>query len=364
MKNGNFKKLISSLAIVATAALTACGGGGRGGGGGGSTASPAGTTGSTASTPTVVVTPPVISITPAYTLANPPGASYALGTAQRVMFDSLNQIRIGGGFGALEQDSRLDQAAKAHADYVVANYFTNGVKNQSASVIQSDGFITVHTESQGTPGFTGIKLANRIAVTGYQATITSEVIAYSVGMKPGAEPDTKNCLSQLVNTVFHRASLMDTSMLEIGFGISGNTIDKNGYLLRACVVDLSSKQTAPILTRGWSGIYPFDQQVDVPLIFIGENPDPIPSSPVKGSSISIQSASGQTLLVTSFVLSDSNGLAVNSKVLTRTDSTFLRTNEAYLVPIGSLAANSSYFVTFVERVTEHLSIKAGHSEQL
>ena len=84
----------------------------------------------------------------------------------------------------------------------------------------------------------------------------------------------------------------------------------------------------------------------MPLVMSLENPDPVPSAPIKSGPISIQTASKQNLLVTSSVLRDASGLTVNSKVLTRADSTFLRTNEAYLVPIGSLVANSNYFVTF------------------
>ena len=382
MKNGNFKKLISSLAIVATAALTACGGGG--GGGGGSAASPAGTAGPTAltptvvvtplvtgtvtgtvstavvtttptsvvmppvisTTPTVVVTPPVISTKPAYTLANPPGASYPFGTAQRQMFDTLNQIRIGGGFSALEQDARLDQAAKAHADYGITNYYPDGVGSAQLSVVTPDGWFTAHTELLGVDGFTGARPANRVAMTGYQAVTTGEVISYKFGQKPGLEPDMSICLSLLLNSVFHRAALLDTSYLDIGIGISKPVTDKNGFILRQCVIDFAAKQAAPVLPQGWFGIYPFDAQTNAQLAMGPERPDPIVSAPVKGGPISIQTASRQNLLVTSFVLRDASGLAVNSKVLTRTDSTFLRTNEAYLVPIRSLAANSSYFVTF------------------
>ena len=364
MKNGNFKKLISSLAIVATAALTACGGGG--GGGGGSTASPAGTTGSTASTPTVVVTPlvtgtvtgtvstavvtttptsvvmppvisttptvvvtppvistkptvvvtpPVIGATPAYTLANPPGASYAFGTAQRQMFDTLNQIRIGGGFGALEQDTRLDQVAKAHADYSVVNYYPNGVRSEQLNILQSDGWLTAHTELLGVEGFTGTRPASRITSTGYQAVNTGEVIAGQFGSKVGIEPDVSICLSRLLNTVFHRAALLDTAYLDIGFGISKSVTDKNGFVFRVCVIDFASKQASPVLAQGWFGIYPFNGDSNAPFVMGLENPDPVVSAPIKGGPISIQTASRQNLLVTSFVLRDASGLGIMFKTL-------------------------------------------------
>ena len=332
---------------LASALISACGGGG----GGGTTATTSTPVTSTAtavvtSTSTAVVTTPVVGATPVYTLSNPPSSSYAVGSAQRAMFNTINQIRLGGGFGALEQDTRLDQSAKAHADYIVDVYFPNGVQADVFSTVQPDGWLTGHTEIQGVSGFTGTRPASRIAITGYQSVTTGEVLGALYGLKPGDEPDMTRCLSGLLNTVFHRAALLDTTYLDIGFGIGKPTVNKDGFILRSCVIDFASKMASPILTQGWSGNYPFDQQTAVPLTMVAEQPDPVPSSPVKGGPVNIQTANGQNLLVTSFVLRDAGGVAVNAKVLTRADTTFLRTNEAYLVPIGSLVANSSYVVTF------------------
>lgn len=102
------------------------------------------------------------------------------------MFNRLNQVRIGDGFGALQQDARLDQTAKAHADYVITNYFPNGVASDQLGIIQPDGWYTGHTEAQGVEGFTGTRPAARIAAAGYQAVNTGEVQDYDSCATPSA----------------------------------------------------------------------------------------------------------------------------------------------------------------------------------
>lgn len=321
----NFAKF--SFLVSVSALMAACGGGG-----GGSTA---------------VVTPVV---TPTdkttYTLTNPPASTYSTDSAQKKMFDTLNQLRIGGGFGALEQDTRIDQAATAHADYVVTNYFAGGVPSPDYFTILADGWITAHTELQGMTGYTGARPATRIALTGYQAISIGEVLAVEVGLQAGLAPDMTNCLSRLVNSVFHRAALLDTIYLDVGFGISKPIFYKNGYIGRACVINFAAKQAAPILAQNWIGIYPFNAQKNVPLLMADEIPDPVPTSLIKGGPVNIQTSANQNLVVTSFVLRNAAGLTVPTKLLTKTDTLYLRSNEAYLIPLGSLIANSEYFVTF------------------
>ena len=141
MKSINAKFLASGLAMAA--ALTACGGGG----------------GST--TPTAVTTPVVtpvvapVAAVPTFTLASPPTSTYAVGSAEKKMFDQLNQIRIGGGFGALQQSTQIDQAAKAHADYVITNYFVGGVGSPELFKLQTNGVLGAHVELTGAAGFSG-----------------------------------------------------------------------------------------------------------------------------------------------------------------------------------------------------------------
>lgn len=348
------------FAIVATAALTACGGGGD--------STVAASTGVT-TTPVAVQTPSAVPVpaplpapstvasapvatmpdqapVPTYTLANPPISTYAVGSAQRTMFDALNQLRIGGGFGGLTQNALLDQAAKAHADYIITNHFPAGSPTPEYVTQQSDGSYTAHSETPGMPGFTGARSANRVAATGYVAVNTGEVIAGNYGPGVGAEPDMTICLNELVNSVFHRAALLSTVYLEVGFGIGKPVTDKNGYIFRSCVIEFGAKQVVPALGQGWTGIYPFDGQVGLAIVMGIELPDPVPSSPIRGGPVSIQTGAFQNLTVNSFVLRDTNAQIVNAKLLTRADSPFLRTNEAYLVPLGSLNANSTYFVTF------------------
>jgi hypothetical protein len=141
--------------------------------------------------------------------------------------------------------------------------------------------------------------------------------------------------------------MLDPLLTEVGFGIGAAGVTKNGFIYRPCTIKLGSQLIRPTLSQNFSAIYPFDQAIGLATTMSLEAPDPVPSAPVKGYPVSLQTAPQQNLVVTSFVLRDASNVVVNTKLITRADfPLFIRTNEAYLVPIGALAANTSYFATF------------------
>jgi len=270
-----------------------------------------------------------------------------LDAERSALVEWLNHLRVGGGFGALQLSSRVNQAAQAHADYLVAHHFSNGVRDPYLSTLQPNGWSGAHVEYPTRLGFTGELPATRIAAAGYSTPVaSSEVVGTIFGLTPGIDPDMLECMSGLINTVFHRAALLDTTMQDVGIGVSTTpVVDANGYAGRTCVVDFASTATSPPLPAGWTGIYPFDGQTAVPLKMALEDPDPAPSVAVKGSPISLQTAAGQTLAVSSFILRDDLGAIVDTVMVT--GGGYLRTNEAYLVPVGALRASAIYTVQFV-----------------
>jgi uncharacterized protein YkwD len=163
------RQLFALSALALAACLTACGGGGG-------TDTPTATSGaSTAVTspspgtpPGSIVTPttPAVAVTPIFTLASPPASTYAAGSAEKTMFDQLNQIRIGGGFGAIQQSVGLDRAAKAHSEYVAANYVVDGLQTAEFSTPGPDGVPLGHTEKLGALGFTGVTPLDRATAAG------------------------------------------------------------------------------------------------------------------------------------------------------------------------------------------------------
>lgn len=355
MKVKNLKPL---LVVAATISLFGCGGGG---GGGGNTSPVAGAPAAT-NTVTAVVTSalpvatPAAVVTASYTVDNLPPSTYADGSPQKAAFDALNKLRIGGGFGALQQSTLIDQAAKSHADYVIANYFTNGIPLDNILTVLPDGAITGHTESLGGIGFTGFRIADRLSAVGYVPVRSSEVIGYSVGISPNKDPDVTTCLAGQINSVFHRAAVLDTMLLDVGFGFSNNATTSNGFNTKACVIDFGRTTPVTVLPPTSVGIYPFNGQKNTPVEMVSEFPDPVPTSPIKGGPVSIHVPTGNTLFVKSFELRDANAQLVLSKVLTRNDSSYLGPNSAFIVPLGALKANSVYFVTFTGSVNTGIPI--------
>ena len=113
-------------ATVASATLSACGGGG-----GGAPEPPPPPAPTPVPTPSPAPTGPMAA---QMTVPTPVGYD-----ADRLAaFNRLNEIRLSAGLGMLAQSTRMDQAAQAHAEWMVAN----------------DSF--THEEVVGTVDFTGV----------------------------------------------------------------------------------------------------------------------------------------------------------------------------------------------------------------
>ena len=327
-------KLMALAALVA--GLSACGGGGS------EPATPNPVSGSPALSSPVTASP----APPAPT--STPSSTYATGSAEKAMFEKLNLIRISGGFGGITQSPLIDLAAKAHAIYISINYLSNGSVLPQAQTIQADGTLTPHTETIGATGFTGSRVVNRVMATGYSQVTVGEVIGLPYSTFQSLKTDTSTCLDGLIGTVFHRATLLDTAVQEVGIGFGPESLRADGaYGVKPCVLDLGSQYAARALPQGWIGIYPFDGQRDVAArMVVLEVPDPVPGVPVKGMPISFQTATGQTLVVNTFTLQDAAGSIVAGTLLTRAQSIYLRPNEAYFVPTGALMPKTNYTVSF------------------
>jgi len=246
-------------------------------------------------------------------------------------FDRLNAIRLSAGLGMLAQSTQLDQAAQAHADWVIAN----------------DSFS--HQESAGTVGFTGVAWWNRDAAAGYASTGGAEVMA--ANGQAIAEVDA------LTNMLYHRECVLSFSPVDVGIGYSSG---RSTSLSRAFVADITSPSADPIRSvgqtaQGVSGgvvAWPLDGATGVPTRMGLESPNPVPTLDVStlGTPASISVDLWKRLTVTSFVMTlASTGEVVASRLLQSSNDPNHEIGQEFvgIVPTQPLLPQTRYSVTFI-----------------
>lgn len=276
-----------------------------------------------------------------------PTPTYAAGSPELTMFNQLNDVRSKGGFGMLAQNTALDQAAKNHANYMFQNYYSSGSGWNVDLMISnniSTGWLYAHSETQGSPGFTGAVPVNRAQAAGYNAAYVAEVISFN-STSSLLNFAKSGCISSLLDTVFHRSGLLNIQLHDFGANVS-RSIDGQ---VSACVVDPAFTNTSlgnP--PPGWVAVYPYSGQIGLDVTMSNESPDPVPSSPVKGQPVSIYVEPQNILGISTFVLTDNLGNQVPAKLLTKADfPQYITSAMAYLVPTVALKNATTYTVQFV-----------------
>lgn len=250
-------------------------------------------------------------------------------------FNRLNEIRLAAGLGMLAQSVALDQAAQAHAAWIVAN----------------DSF--THDETAGTTGFTGVHWWDRDEALGYVPVGGWEVMAQSVRGAQGVDV--------LVNTVYHRAGMLAFEPVDVGIGWSGLAA---ADISSPLVMDITRPGTDAVrglgqLAQGSAAgvvVWPTEGARDVPLRLGHEVPDPVPTQDVLslGLPASITVSADKTLAAVSFVLSEEvSGRTVPARALMSGDDPngLLPGSFTALIPLAALAPNSRYRVVFAGSTT-------------
>jgi hypothetical protein len=324
------RRALASLfrAVAAAAALAVLGACGGGGGGGAAPEPPPPSPPPPAPAPTPASTGPI-----AAQLSVPTPVGY---DADRLAaFNRLNEVRLAAGLGMLAQSVALDQAAQAHADWIVEN----------------DSF--THDETAGTTGFTGVHWWERDEALGYVPVGGSEVVA---GVVHGAQG-----VDVLVNGVYHRAGILMFESVDVGIGWNGGAAASISMPL---VMDITQPGIDPVRGLGQSaqasinGIatWPVDGARGVPLRLGLESPNPVPTQDVLslGTPASITVGADQTVAVASFVMSNaSTGATVSTRTLTSQSDPNLLLPASFvaLVPLEALAPNTAYRVAFMGSTT-------------
>lgn len=320
-------KVVSIFAV--SASIFGCGGGGGGGSSDSSSSNSGGAQTTNGNLATSVPTP-----------------TYPSQSAELAMFNQLNDARLKGGFGMLAQSAALDLSTQNHANYLLQNAFAGGLwdDSQLSPVDTATGWLMGHVEKSTNPGFTGVLPINRAAVAGYQASYVGEVVAplytSSISQPYGG------CVDQLLSTVFHRTGLLNPQLRDFGASVQ---VSKDGTGT-VCVIDPAfTSARVGIVPTGWVSFYPYSGQTGLATTMIyGEAPDPVPSASIKGNPVSIYVEPQNTLNVTSFTLTDSQGTQVPVKLLTKASfPTYIDSATAHIVPTVALKNATTYTVQFV-----------------
>jgi hypothetical protein len=251
-------------------------------------------------------------------------------------FNRLNEIRLSAGLGMLAQSTAMDQAAQAHAQWIIAN----------------DSFS--HEEVAGTIGFLAVDWWLRDEVFGYVPVGGEELMADSSYGAAGVDV--------LVNGVYHRAGMLAFEPVDVGIGWSAGAAT---HVSTPLVIDMTRPGTDT--TRGFgqsaqasihgAAIWPIDGARDVPLRLGAEIPNPVPSQDVLslGTPASVTVNEEATISATAFVLTNgATGAVVPTQVVSSGHDPNLLVPRSFiaLVPLDPLSPNTTYSVTFAGSTVE------------
>ncbi|AMU04608.1 serine protease (plasmid) [Burkholderia cenocepacia] len=311
---------LSALSVAAAIALAACGGGGDSG----STNS-----GSTGNNPNP---------------SNPPSTSvpgtvdtpqYAAGSAQLAAMNLLNQYRTQCGFPALKQNTVLDQASQAHAQYMGLN---NGVTDSEVS---------------GSQGFTGATYADRATHFGFPSS------AIGAGVSGGFAV-TSNGFSQsiagtgfvnsLVAGVYHLSAVMYPTELA-GFGEYETQSVVQGTTVTTAWQSISLRNTSTVQLASSPLTFPCQGVTGVPYASRGETPTPPNVSGMWGTPIAVVGNITDTVSLSTATLTSGSGqIALQVLNATTDPNKLVQQNTAVAYSTSPLSPSTQYSATLTGTV--------------
>lgn len=286
MKNNKIS-ILTAFAVAAALALAACGGGGGSGGGNdsssgsGSSSSGSGNAGSTSASTGNVTTP-----------------MYAASSAKLEIFSAINAQRQQCGFPALTENTLLDQAAQAHADYIGQN-----------------GGVITDTEVSGNAGFTGVTYADRASHFGYPTTTTyagGESAGYYTNSTLNETGYGQAIANEWMGGVYHIAAFA-WPVTQIGLG--WNETPYNGFPETHGVIEIANAQP---ISGNLPLTFPCQGSAGIPYDNLGETPTPPNTSGAFGTSIAVTGNAADTITLQSATATDPSGHTVTLLLLDST----------------------------------------------
>ena len=208
----------------------------------------------------------------------------------------LNSIREAMGLNTLVPNDILNNAAQAHADYLVANH------------------ASTHYETEGMPKFTGVKPVDRALYANYASSYVSENLSTHTF-------SAASSIDGLFSAIYHRFGFLALDIDTIGVGVAqektktsnsafvyvmaNNNLERlcheksfsrsGKYYYKVCKdethrvgekvytdAQMANKRYNPEIV-----VYPYDRQSEVPPAFYDESPDPLPDYEVSGFPVSV-----------------------------------------------------------------------------
>ena len=274
-------------------------------------------------------------------VASVPAPTYAAGSQPLAAFNLLNAERSRCGFGMVAQNTMLDQAANAHAAWVVNNN------------------ITTHAETPGTPGFTGADVIARGQAAGYSYFQNlpngTEVMATTAGVAL----DSVVALRGLLSAPYHAVAAMSPN-LDVGIGMFQSASAPSGALTDAFAINFgtSAASAGPQEIQGGAVLtYPCQGSTGVDYALYSESPNPVAprnllTSPI-GTPIVLRTNAANVLMVSAASMAVAATGAPVALLPVRGMGSFavadttgvLPPNNAFLMPDQPLQPNTSYTVS-------------------
>ncbi|MDN7500731.1 CAP domain-containing protein [Burkholderia gladioli] len=319
---------LSAIAAAALLALAACGGGGGDSGSASNGSTNTGSTGnnqnpSNPGTPSTAVPGTVDS------------TQYPAGSAQLAALNLLNQYRTQCGFPALKQNTVLDQASQAHAQYM-------GLNN-----LVSD------SEVSGNQGFTGATYADRATHFGFPAN------AIGAGVSGGFAVTTNGFsqsiagtgfVSSLLAGVYHLSATMYPTDLA-GFGEYETQSVVQGTAVTTAWQSLSLRDTSTSQLSSAPLTFPCQGVTGVPYASRGETPTPPNVTGMWGTPIAVIANTTDTVtLSTALLTSGSSQVTLQVLNASSDPNKLIPQNAAVAYPTAPLTPNTSYSATLTGTV--------------
>lgn len=262
--------------------------------------------------------------------------SYAASSEEYAAYSFLNNERVRCGFGSLRQNAQLDQAARAHADWMIINR------------------VLSHYESSSYPnGFTGYAPSDRAAFAGYATSYSvGEGLAFGIdGTKDGRGVAG---VRELLAGVYHAIGALRPAK-DVGISVrQGSDVNQSTLLVPTAIVTgtqngyqtLDATEVVTYPCEGTSNAKP-----DLGL----EDPNPVPgrnlSTRPLGPAITIMARVGNTLSLTGASMqrvSDGQSVTMRAPVTGNADPNGQLAYDphiGYVLPDAPLEANTTYRVT-------------------
>lgn len=252
--------------------------------------------------------------------------SRSLSSEENEGLSYINQLRTSAGMIPFSLNTKLNQAAQNHADYMLANN------------------VFTHTEDSSKSNYTGTNPWDRGDYTGYDSSSYAENIS-------AGNANIKKSIDGLFVAIYHRLGFLSFTNEDLGIGSFYNS---DYYYGSAHVFNMGTEKpkygndvadSNPAIV-----IWPYSgYQKAQPAFFNTESPAPLPECSTNGASgnpisVEFNPYKSGDIVTSSFRLYDVSGQMIETKLLDSQNSSHLGDKEFVLFPINRLDWDSRYHV--------------------